>query len=67
MILLMVVARVVNSVRYIPVADATVGCMSISKKTEVNITPGPKPAMAATKDPKNATAHNLKEFFAVIY
>ena len=39
-----VLARVVNIVQYMPVADATAGCMSSYTSIELKIRPGPKPA-----------------------
>ena len=50
-----VLARVVNIVQYIPVADATAGCISSWTSIELKIRPGPKPAKLEKIATKKAT------------
>ena len=61
----LVAVKVVNIVRYMPVADATVGCMSYWIITELKIRPGPTPAAAAKKAPKKATVTSPIAFLTV--
>ena len=49
----MVADNVANIVRYIPVADATAGCISSEVKTVLNTVPGPTPHIEAKSAPKN--------------
>ena len=55
-------ANVVNRVRYIPVAEAAAGCMSICTNAGLNMRPGPMPAKVAKNAPKKATRESLIEF-----
>ena len=52
--MLIVAAPAVNMPRYMPVADATAGCMSTKTMTGRKIDPGPRPTAVAAKAPKNA-------------
>ena len=53
-------AKVVNMVRYIPVAEATKGCMSIYVNNELNTVPGPTPHIEAKNAPRNEKNASLK-------
>ena len=52
-------------VRYIPVADATAGCISIWINTELKIRPGPMPHNAGKRAPKKATMVSLMQVLIV--
>ena len=62
---LIVAAIVVYMVKYIPVADATAGCMSNWISTELKIKPGPIPHIAAKNAPKKATRVSLMQVLIV--
>ena len=51
--MLIVAAPAVNIVRYMPVDEATAGCISRTTMTGVKIDPGPIPTAVAAKAPKN--------------
>ena len=50
-----------KSVQYMPVAEATAGCMSSYTKTELKIRPGPSPAIPE----KKATIKAIKMSFKI--
>ena len=62
---LIVAAKVVYKVKYIPVADATAGCISNWINTELKIKPGPMPHNAAKNAPKKATRVSLMQVLIV--
>ena len=62
---LIVAAKVVYNVKYIPVADATAGCISNWISTELKIKPGPMPHNAAKNAPKKATRVSLMQALIV--
>ena len=51
---LMVAEPAVNMARYIPVEEATVGCISSRTMTGLKMAAGPSPTAVAEKAPKNA-------------
>ena len=56
---MVVAANVVKRVQYIPVADATAGCMSIYTIIELKMVPGAMPAKAEQQAALNATITSL--------
>ena len=60
---IVVAARVVKRVQYMPVAEATAGCMSSYTMMELKIVPGLIPAKPDAKAAPNATAISLMSVF----